>query len=105
MNTTQKRTTQSRTNGSQVDRLRLYIMAIPLQLLQEAAVSEQELTVFAQNMMDALCTNSLRDLDDFVLADDHVIVQAELLEAQRLFEKRQSRAEDSGTVVKKTLSK
>ena len=44
------------------------MLSIPTKLLVAANMSEDELATFANRMMGTLVTNSLRDLDDFVLA-------------------------------------
>lgn len=55
-------------------------------------MSEDELAQYAHGCMDALCTTSLRDLDDFLLPESHDVVWAELHRASATEEKRSHRA-------------
>ena len=84
--------------GVPVRRDRLYILGIPLEKFEKSSLTPTQATMMAQEVLDALCVSTTRDIEDYLLPEDHpAIVQmkaaAASLDGPRLPLKRGSWAE------------
>lgn len=79
------------------------MICIPLDLMEEAGVTEQWVMDVALELMCKLCTSTLRSLKDFLLDLDHPTVEAEITKAVAMQSKRNECASSSSTQPKKAL--
>lgn len=93
----------------EVSRPRIWLLAFPRWLLEEANVAEADLQAFAIGTLTKLTIATRRDVDDFLLPEDHEVVREELASAVALEEKREEQAQQqklsSKTQVKATSQK
>ena len=57
--------------GVPVRRDRLYILGIPLESFEKSSLTPMQATTMAQEILDSLCVSTTRDLDDYLLPEDH----------------------------------
>jgi hypothetical protein len=79
------------------------MICIPLDLMEEAGVTEQWMMDAALEMMSKLCTSTLRNLKDFLLDLDHPTVKAEITKAVAMQSKRDESASSSSAPPKKAF--
>ncbi|CAJ1395375.1 unnamed protein product [Effrenium voratum] len=77
--------------GMPVHRQRIWMLCIPLRLLEKSGMCEEEVAEYACRLMDTLCTTQVRPLQHFVLPRDHEAVLREYDDAISLKEKRDLR--------------
>lgn len=84
--------------GVPVSRQRIWMICVPLWMVSESGLSEEEVILEAQSMLDRLVdcsSHSCRSLEDFLYPVSHPCVQAEIQRGLDAKEKRESKKKGS----------